>query len=157
DALGQALSGDVQGMLGAAGNLVDMLAAGAFAAPVVLELLDFVVQALQCVVDWLRMRVDDLVRGDDGVRRGWDVVDLMVAIVRGLIEDGIITAQSFDVVNDVDFCDWLLSHGAHRDSVQCALVRAVVYDLAFGYEGGDPQRPAVEAGTALRGMMRTLF
>jgi uncharacterized protein with NAD-binding domain and iron-sulfur cluster len=154
------LRGDIQSMLRAAGHtfdLIDALAADAIESPVVLEILDLIVQALQFALGFLRGRFDDIVRGDDGVRRAWYVVDLMVAMTRGLIEDGVIREGSFDVVNDVDFCDWLLTHGAHRDSVQCALVRTVVYDLAFAYPGGDPERPAAEAGTALRGLLRTFF
>jgi hypothetical protein len=98
-----------------------------------------------------------VVREQDSVRRAWYVVDLMVAIVRGLIEDGVIAAGSFDLVNGIDFRDWLMAHGARRESVDCALVRTVIYDLAFAYREGDPQRPAAEAGTALRGLMRTFF
>src|SRR4051795_3295185 len=80
----------------------------------------------------------------------------MIAIVRGVIEDEVIE-DGFDAVNHIEFREWLLDHGADREAVDCALVRAVIYDLAFAYPGGDPQRPAAEAGTALRGLMRTFF
>jgi uncharacterized protein with NAD-binding domain and iron-sulfur cluster len=109
------------------------------------------------VLDFLRQRYDELVRSSDAVRRAWYVVDLLVAIARGILEDDLLEANNFDVIEDYDFRDWLLAHGADRDSVDCALVRAVVYDLAFGYEDGDPQRPACGAGTALRGLLRTFF
>jgi uncharacterized protein with NAD-binding domain and iron-sulfur cluster len=156
-ALSAALRGDIPAILRAAGHLFDALATEVLEQPLVLELLDLIVEALQIAIDFLRGRSDSFVRGHDGVRRAWYVVDVMVAIVRGLIEDGVISAESFDIVNGVDFCDWLLTHGARRDSVDCALVRTVVYDLAFAYSGGDPQRPAAEAGTALRGLLRTFF
>ena len=45
-----------------------------------------------------------------------------------------IEQDNFDVVDDVDLRDWLLAHGATRESVDCALIRAVVYDLGFAYE-----------------------
>jgi uncharacterized protein with NAD-binding domain and iron-sulfur cluster len=155
--LNAALRGDVQGMLRAAAQAFDALTAEAFEEPVLLEVLDLVVQVLQIVLEFMRARYDRLVRGHDGIRRAWYVVDVMVAIVRGVIEDGVIRTGNFDVVNGVDFCDWLLAHGARRDSVECALVRTVIYDLAFAYRGGDPQRPEAEAGTALRGLLRTFF
>ncbi len=152
-----AMGGDIQGILRAAGHLFDALTVELLELPVVLEMLDLAVQALQISLDFLRGRAEEFVRADDDVRRAWYVVDLMIAIVRGLIEDGVITSRSFDVVNGIDFCEWLLKHGARRESVDCALVRAVVYDLAFAYRDGDPQRPAAEAGTALRGLLRTFF
>ena len=155
--LNAALRGDLQGLLRAAAHAFDALAAEPFEEPIVLDMIDLVVEALQIALDFLRGSYDRTIRGHDGLRRAWYVVDLMIAIVRGLIEDGVISADSFDVVNGVDFCDWLLSHGARRESVQCALVRTVIYDLAFAYRGGDPQRPEAEAGTALRGLLRTFF
>ena len=67
------------------------------------------------------------------------------------------SAESLDVIDDVDLRQWLLRHGASRETVDCALIRAVVYDLGFAYEDGDPRRPACEAGTALRGLLRSFF
>ncbi len=156
-ALWTSLGGGIQGVLRAAGRLFDALAEEVVEQPVVLKMLDLASNALQIVLDFLRSHYDSLVREHDSVRRAWYVVDLMVAIVRGLIEDDVIGAGSFDVVNGVDFRDWLMSHGARRESVDCALIRTVIYDLAFAYRGGDPQKPAAEAGTALRGLMRTFF
>jgi uncharacterized protein with NAD-binding domain and iron-sulfur cluster len=156
-ALLSALGGDIQGLLRAAGHMFDALAVETVETPMVLDVIDLAAQGLQIVLDFLRSRYERIVRGSDDVRRSWYVVDLMVAIVRGLIEDGVIAAGSFDVVNGIDFRDWLMSHGARRESVDCALVRTIIYDLAFAYRGGDPQRPAAEAGTALRGLMRTFF
>ena len=151
------LTGDVQQMLSAAADTVDVLVDEAYEQPIVLGVLDLLMRALDLVVDFLRRRYDDLVRSSDAVRRAWYVVDVLIAIARGVIEDGVIKEESFDVIDDVDFRDWLLAHGAARDSIDCALVRAVVYDLAFAYEYGDPQRPSCGAGTALRGLLRTFF
>ncbi len=157
DGLWAALGGDIQGVLRAAGHAFDHLTADLLENRAMLDLLELVVRGLEIALDFLRARYDAVVRAHDGVRRAWYVVDLMIAIVRGLIEDGVIAAGSFDVVNGMDFREWLLSHGARRESVDSALVRTVIYDLAFGYRGGDPQRPACEAGTALRGLLRTFF
>jgi uncharacterized protein with NAD-binding domain and iron-sulfur cluster len=79
-------------------------------------------------------------------RRSWVLISLVVAAVRGIIADKLITdARGFAAINDEDFCDWILRHGAHRDVLDSAMVRGV-YDLVFGYRDGDPRRPAVGAG-----------
>jgi uncharacterized protein with NAD-binding domain and iron-sulfur cluster len=156
-ALWTSLGGDVQQILSAAADAVDAFVAEGVDQPAFLFLLDLLLRALETVTDYFRTRYDELVRESDVVRRAWYVVDILVAIARGVIEDGVIEADSFAEIDDVDFRDWLLAHGAARDSVDCALVRAVVYDLAFGYENGDPQRPSCGAGTALRGLLRTFF
>jgi uncharacterized protein with NAD-binding domain and iron-sulfur cluster len=157
DALVAALGGDVRTMLGAAADLADALFVDAVRNPLVLGLLDWVLRALDGALDFLRRRFDALARGSNSVRRAYYVVDLLVAIARGLIEDGVLERESFDIVDDVDLRAWLLEHGASRETVECALIRAVVYDLGFAYEGGDPRRPACAAGTALRGLLRTFF
>jgi uncharacterized protein with NAD-binding domain and iron-sulfur cluster len=157
DAVLVAMRGDLRGLLGATADLVDQLAEEAADEPAVLDVLGLIVRAIDVFVEFLRRQEDDLVRASDTVRRAFYIVDLMIAIVRGVIEDGIVEADSFDVVDDVDLRDWLLAHGARQESVNCALIRALVYDLAFAYESGDPQRPACGAGTALRGLLRAFF
>ena len=157
DAVLVAMRGDLRSLLGATADLVDRLAEEAARDPAALDVLDVIVRAIDVFEEFLRRRQDELVRGSDSVRRAFYIVDLMIAIVRGVIEDGIVEADSFDVVDDVDLRDWLLAHGARQESVNCALIRALVYDLAFAYEGGDPQRPACGAGTALRGLLRAFF
>lgn len=152
-----ALGGDIQGVLSAAAELVDALAEEAFDQPLMLDVLAILVRALDVAVDLLRRSDDALVRRSDSVRRAYYVVDLMLAIARGVIEDGVIEADSFDVIDDVDLRDWLLAHGAAQESVSCALIRAIVYDLGFAYEDGDPLRPSCGAGTALRGLLRAFF
>ena len=156
-ALWSSLGAGPQAILNAAAEAFDALTVETLEQGIVLEIIDLVARALQVVLDWLAGRYAQFVRAEDAVRRAGYIVDLMLAIVRGLIEDDVIAAQDFDVVNGIDFGEWLLSHGAREETVQSALVRTVVYDLAFAYRGGDPQRPAAEAGTALRGLLRTFF
>jgi uncharacterized protein with NAD-binding domain and iron-sulfur cluster len=79
-------------------------------------------------------------------RRSWVLISLVIAAVRGIISDKLITdAHGFGAINDEDFCDWILRHGAHPDVLDSAMVRGV-YDLVFGYRDGDPRQPAVGAG-----------
>ncbi|RAV17247.1 amine oxidase [Mycolicibacterium sp. GF69] len=82
-------------------------------------------------------------------RRSWLLVSLVVAVVRGLIADNLVTdPRGFRAINDEDFGEWILRHGAHPDVLDFPLIRGL-YDLVFGYAGGDPQRPAFAAGLAV--------
>jgi uncharacterized protein with NAD-binding domain and iron-sulfur cluster len=157
DALAGALGGNPHRVIDTAASLLDSLGEEAFDEPFVLDAIELVVRAVDFVVDFLRGRFDELVRGSDAARRAYYVVDLMLAIVRGSVHDGVVESDSFGVVDDIDLRDWLLAHGASRESVDCALIRAIVYDLGFAYEDGDPQRPSCAAGTALRGLLRAFF
>ncbi|MBI3213956.1 MAG: FAD-dependent oxidoreductase [Mycobacterium sp.] len=79
-------------------------------------------------------------------RRTWLLVSMVTAVVRGIITDKLVTDPSgFRAINDEDFGDWILRHGAHPDVRDYPLIRGV-YDLVFGYADGDPDRPACAAG-----------
>ena len=82
-------------------------------------------------------------------KRTWLLISLVTATVRGLIVDGLVTdPRGFRAINDEDFGQWILRHGAHRDVLDYPLIRGL-YDLVFGYENGDPDRPAFGAGLAV--------
>jgi uncharacterized protein with NAD-binding domain and iron-sulfur cluster len=151
------LTAGIQEALDGAAEMLDSVTEEMLDQPIVDDVFELMIRALDRVLDFLRQRYDELVRSSDAARRAWYVVDLLVAIARGIFEDDLHSADSFDVIDDYDFREWLLAHGADRDTVDCALVRTVVYDLAFGYEDGNPERPACGAGTALRGLLRTFF
>jgi uncharacterized protein with NAD-binding domain and iron-sulfur cluster len=51
-------------------------------------------------------------------------------------------------INDEDFGQWIVRHGGHPDVPNFPLVRGL-YDLVFGYEDADPDRPAFGAGLML--------
>ncbi len=92
----------------------------------------------------------------DTVRRLYICIDLATTSLIGMLEDGVFV-HGFDVINNEDFCTWLTRHGANpRITVHSAPVRGF-YDLIFGYEDGDFDKPNAEAGTLLRGMMRVAF
>jgi uncharacterized protein with NAD-binding domain and iron-sulfur cluster len=82
-------------------------------------------------------------------KRTWLLISLVTATVRGLIADGLVTdPRGFRAINDEDFGQWILRHGAHPDVLDYPLIRGL-YDLVFGYENGDPDRPAFGAGLAV--------
>ena len=82
-------------------------------------------------------------------RRFWLFLSLETATVRGIVSDNLVTdPRGFRAIDDEDFCDWIVRHGAHPDVVDFPLVRGL-YDMVFGYEDGDHERPALGAGVAL--------
>ncbi len=86
------------------------------------------------------------------------LVGLSIArtVLKGMLADGVF-AQGFDAINNEDFRAWLRRHGGDPAlCVDSTPVRAL-YELLFAFEDGDPARPNVEAGTALRWMLRMGF
>jgi uncharacterized protein with NAD-binding domain and iron-sulfur cluster len=108
--------------------------------------------AVAAVTDHLR----PLAGLDEQFGRQWEVADLLLACVRGVLADGVLQ-HGTDVVDDRDFAEWLVAHGADPESARGVLVTAVVYDLAFAYRDGDPRTPSCSAGVALRGLARLFF
>lgn len=94
---------------------------------------------------------------DAELRRVWTVLDLTLATMRGMIRFGLISdPRGFDAVDEYDCREWLLLNGASEQSVHSAYIRGL-YDLVFAYEDGDPKRPRISAGQALRSMLRAFF
>ncbi|MBB5017716.1 uncharacterized protein with NAD-binding domain and iron-sulfur cluster [Chitinivorax tropicus] len=117
---------------------------------------DILRHALGTIRTWLEEAIDDVLEHDDELRRLYISLDLSVAVLSGMLEDGVFR-RGFDVINDLDFRAWLLKHGANAAySIDSAPVRGF-YDLVFAYEDGDFERPNVEAGTMLRAMLRIAF
>lgn len=101
----------------------------------------------------------DAIDADDRMdrKRTWVLISLLVAAVRGVVADELITdAHGFAAINDEEFCDWIIRHGGHPDIVGSAMVRGL-YDLVFGYRDGDQQQPAVGAGVMTSLIGQVLF
>lgn len=102
---------------------------------------------LNQVLDAIREALDYEHRPDH--RRFWLFLSLETATARGILSDRLVTdPRGFRAINDEDFCAWILRHGAHPDVVDFPLVRGL-YDMVFGYQDGDINRPALGAGVAL--------
>lgn len=82
-------------------------------------------------------------------RRLWLLLSLLAATVRGIIADDLLSnPRGFRAINDEDYGAWILRHGAHPDVLDFPLVRGL-YDMVFGYEDGDYERPSFAAGLAV--------
>ena len=83
-----------------------------------------------------------------------DILDILLATMRGIIEDLIIPDRPLESLDDEDFRAWLIRHGADRDIVAKSTVVRVVYDTLFQYADGNVDRPSYAAGTSLGVIMR---
>lgn len=129
----QSIDSIQSGVLGALSALADSSASPSTA----IELLDHAVLNIRDAIDR-----DDRPDG----KRIWLLISLVTAVVRGIISDKLVTDLSgFRSINDEDFGRWILRHGGHPDVLDFPLVRGV-YDLVFGYDAANPERPAVAAG-----------
>jgi len=105
----------------------------------------------------VRKRLEEVIHRDDDTRYIWEIVDLVLAILTGIIRFGIVTdPRGFDAINDYECREWLKLNGASDASLDSAFVRGL-FDLAMAYPGGDVERPALAAGQAIRGALRMFF
>ena len=85
------------------------------------------------------------------------LLDLALAVVRGIIHDGLDRTQlGFSAADDHDLRAWLRHHGAAPTSLASPLVSGF-YDMLHAYQDGDLQRPALAAGAGLRLLLRALL
>jgi uncharacterized protein with NAD-binding domain and iron-sulfur cluster len=90
------------------------------------------------------------------------LLDFWAALLTSLVEDGVLVPPGgFDQaaiarLDEVDLREWLAPRIRFDDTLDWSFVR-VLYDLAFAYEGGDPERPRVAAGMAVENLFRILF
>ncbi|MEM7525109.1 MAG: NAD(P)-binding protein, partial [Pseudomonadota bacterium] len=102
-------------------------------------------------------QVADLANRDQEVRRVWEIADIVLAIIRGILRDGLIfNPAGFDAIDEMDWRDWLRKHGASEAALDAAFIRGS-YDLLFAFEDGDLNKPRMAAGQALRGALRMFF
>ena len=104
-----------------------------------------------------RARLQTMVQQDDELRRVWEIVDIMLAVIRGSLRERLILRpDGFDAIDDYDCRKWLQDHGASEESVNGSFVRGL-HDLALAYEDGDPAKLRFAAGQGLRGSFRAFF
>ncbi len=96
--------------------------------------------------DWLGGLVDGT-----NLRRLRVVVDFTLAMVRGLIEDGVVLPpHDYFALDTMDLRAWLAKHGASEETLDSPVVKGP-YDAAFA---GFTQ---VGAGTGVHGILRMAF
>jgi uncharacterized protein with NAD-binding domain and iron-sulfur cluster len=114
---------------------------------------DFLLTELQAIQASLLQRVAHHLDSDDKARHLFISIDLAATSLIGMHIDRVLL-DGFDVINHIEFSDWLRKHGADEAyTINSAPVRGL-YDLVFAYMDGDTKRPNIEAGTMLRGILR---
>lgn len=97
----------------------------------------------------------------DALRRFGIMLELGIVTIRGMLADGVIL-HGYDVIDNLDFRQWLIQNGASDDAAYSAPVRAF-YDLAISYPDGyvgtdEPTRAGnVSAGVALHSLFLMAF
>jgi uncharacterized protein with NAD-binding domain and iron-sulfur cluster len=104
---------------------------------------------------WIDQLIRDEVKASPLLLEVLAFLDLGLAYVRGFGVDGVYS-QGFDVINGHEFSDYVRLHGAHALTLGSGFVRGA-YSYIFGFVGGDPTRPNLEAGTTLRMLLRLLL
>jgi uncharacterized protein with NAD-binding domain and iron-sulfur cluster len=112
---------------------------------------------LEAIASALRKQFEAIVASDDHTRHQWEIIDLVLANIVGAVRYKLLTdPRGLDAINHLDHREWLRENGASERAVNSPFTRAL-YDLTMAYEGGDPDRPAIAAGAALRGALRFFF
>jgi uncharacterized protein with NAD-binding domain and iron-sulfur cluster len=118
---------------------------------------DAILQFHAAIADSARAQIARMTQNDVSLRRLWEVVELILATIRGIISFRLTSdPRGFDAIDDYDCRAWLRLNGASERACDSAFLRAL-YDLAFAYEDGDCSRPRIAAGQALRGAVRAFF
>ena len=113
--------------------------------------------ASEGVLSRLRQVIEDRWIADDRNRFLWEVADLTLATVTGLIRYGVMTdPRGLDAIDDYECREWMRINGASIRALQSPFLRGL-YDLSMGYENGDQAKPSLSAGQGLRGTLRTFF
>ena len=114
-------------------------------------------RALHGLARVVRGQLEALVSADAGLRCKWEIIDLVLAILVGAVRFRLfLEPRGLESIDHYECREWLRMNGASERSLDSAFVRGL-YDLAMAYEDGDPARPGLAAGQALRGSLRMFF
>ncbi len=115
------------------------------------------VRAAETICQRLRLWIEDRWLADNEHRFMWEVADLTLASMTGLIRHGVMfDPRGLDAIDDYECREFLHMNGASIRALQSPFLRGL-YDLSMGYEDGDLSRPRLSAGQGLRGTLRTFF
>jgi uncharacterized protein with NAD-binding domain and iron-sulfur cluster len=116
---------------------------------------DAVHGATGSILHWIMDLFGHVLERNAELRRLYMIVDFAHALIKGVLHDRIIS-EGFDVVDGVEFTDWLRQHGASELTLNGPLSRGW-HDFFFAYADGDPARPSLSAASGLRTLFRYAF
>ena len=125
------LVGTIAGLIEALGILQMIFGAvSSFSPGLILQFLEMIAASARAVLR-------PLVEIDDELRWIWEITDLMLAAMVGIVRFGLITNPGgFDAIDDFECMEWLRINGASDEALKSAMIRGL-YDLAFAFEDGD--------------------
>lgn len=116
-----------------------------------------VLRFVETISSSARTLLEKAVASDPQLARRWEIIDLALAILVGVVREGVLlNPKGLDVLNDYECREWLKENGASDQALECGFIRGL-YDLALAYEDGDPAKPSLAAGQAIRGSIRMFF
>lgn len=94
---------------------------------------------------------------DRAATRTWHLISVVLAQVRGILVEGLLgDPAGFRRLNDEDYRDWIVRHGADPVAADSTLISGL-FDLVFGFADADPARPGFGAGLGVFLSGKTFF
>ena len=100
---------------------------------------DDLLGAIEKALAWLRGKFEAGLEDIDVIRRLYITADFFLTLVRGFIADDVVH-RGFAALDDENFSDWLLRHGASTLTVTSPLALNTT-NLSYQYPNGDASRP----------------
>lgn len=104
---------------------------------------------------WFKNKIGNLIYTNATLRRLFIIFDIGFTIIGGILRDGVLE-KNLDILNNIEFMDWLRKHGAADITINSTFITAL-YDVGFAYENGDITKRNYEAGSAIRIIMRLVL
>jgi uncharacterized protein with NAD-binding domain and iron-sulfur cluster len=110
---------------------------------------------IKAFMDLAWVILGDRIESDFWARKLWIEVNLAGSAAVGILRDGVLY-DGWGAVDDLDFRAWLARNGANEITTGSAPVRGI-YDLVFGFVGGETKDGRLSAGVAMYGILRMLL
>lgn len=117
---------------------------------------EYFVELVERYRDWLWQKVVQPHLDDDRRRVYFTMFDTMASVFIGIVNDNLIE-NGFDVINELEFKEWLTEQGAKPITLSNSPLIRGWYDLAFCYDNGDLSKPDMAAGSTVRALLRMVF
>ncbi len=113
-----------------------------------------VLRLLETIAAKVRGSFENILEDDNEARCKWEIIDIVLSVIVGILRFRLLTdPRGFDFIDEYECRDWLRLNGASERALKSAYLRGL-YDLGLAYVDGDPARPQIAAGQALRASFR---
>jgi uncharacterized protein with NAD-binding domain and iron-sulfur cluster len=141
------------GLIGQGAHLVARAGQALAATPiagVAHPILDIIGDAWKLLTDLILK----LIESNDELRRLFILADLVFAMIRGVVADDLV-AKGWDSIDDQNWSDWLLAHGAHPITVSSPMALNTI-NMTYQYPTGDTSlSPRMVAGAYVHWTLRS--